>query len=90
MTSALKLKKLLINFLKNMINRLFFGIAAFGVILTGCASNQNDNISRLSLIQKRDELICGVSGKIPGFSFIEGDGSYKGLDVDNVKPLLQQ
>ena len=68
-----------------MMNRLFFGIAAFGLFLTGCASNQNDNISRLSLIQKRDELICGVSGKIPGFSFIEGDGSYKGLDVDICK-----
>jgi len=68
-----------------MINRLFFGIAAFGLLVTGCASNQNENISRLSLIQKRDELICGVSGKIPGFSFIERDGSYKGLDVDICK-----
>ncbi len=68
-----------------MIHRLFFGIAAFGILVTGCASNQNENISRLSLIQKRDELICGVSGKIPGFSFIERDGSYKGLDVDICK-----
>ena len=68
-----------------MINRLFFGIAAFGLLLTGCASNKLENISRLSLIQKRDELICGVSGKIPGFSFIERDGNFKGLDVDICK-----
>ena len=68
-----------------MINRLFFGIAAFGLLLTGCASNKLENISRLSLIQERDELICGVSGKIPGFSFIERDGNFKGLDVDICK-----
>ena len=68
-----------------MINRLFFGIAAFGLLLSGCASNKQENISRLSLIQKRDELICGVSGKIPGFSFIERDGNFKGLDVDICK-----
>ena len=70
-----------------MINRLFFGIAAFGLLATGCASTHNENISRLSLIQKRDELICGVSGKIPGFSFIERDGSYKGLYVDICKVI---
>jgi len=68
-----------------MIKRFCFGIAAFSFLLGGCANNQQENISRLSLIQKRDELICGVSGKIPGFSFIERDGNYKGLDVDICK-----
>ena len=30
-------------------------------------------------------MICGVSGKIPGFSFLKSDGSYQGLDVDICK-----
>jgi len=68
-----------------MVKRFFFVITALGLLLTGCASNQKENISRLSLIQKREELICGVSGKIPGFSFIERDGNFRGLDVDICK-----
>ena len=49
----IKIKGITDEVLKNTMNRLFFGIAAFGLLLTGCASSQNDNISRLSLIQKK-------------------------------------
>ena len=66
-------------------NRLLLLIAAFSIFLTGCSNDEKDNISRLSLIQKRDELICGVSGKIPGFSFLNSDGKYSGFDVDICK-----
>ncbi len=52
------------------------------VLLTGCSTITEENQSRLELIKKRNSLICGVSGKIPGFSFLETDGSYQGLDVD--------
>jgi general L-amino acid transport system substrate-binding protein len=38
--------------------------------------------SRLDTIKSRGKLICGVSGELPGFSFVEKDGGYKGLDVD--------
>ena len=55
------------------------------MLLAGCATSNQDNSSRLDLIQKRNELICGVSGKIPGFSFLGSDGSYQGLDVDICK-----
>ncbi len=30
----------------------------------------------------RGELICGVSGELPGFSFLDRNGEYSGLDVD--------
>ena len=60
--------------------KILFGSLAF--LITGCASLETVSNSRLETVKKRDELICGVSGKIPGFSFMSQDGSYKGLDVD--------
>jgi len=55
------------------------------MLLAGCASPTQENSSRLDLIKKRNELICGVSGKIPGFSFLGSNGSYQGLDIDICK-----
>jgi general L-amino acid transport system substrate-binding protein len=38
---------------------------------------------RLALVQDRDELICGVNGGLPGFSFLdEGTSEWSGFDVD--------
>ena len=65
--------------------RLLSGIVGLTALLVGCATTNQDNSSRLDIIKNRNELICGVSGKIPGFSFLESDGSYQGLDVDICK-----
>ena len=65
--------------------RLLSGIVGLAALLAGCATTNQDNSSRLNLIKNRNELICGVSGKIPGFSFLKSDGSYQGLDVDICK-----
>ena len=43
--------------------------------------------SRLDTVISRGKLICGVEGSIPGFSFVESDGSYSGLDVDVCKAV---
>ncbi len=38
---------------------------------------------RLAAIKSRGELICGVNGGLPGFSFLEqGTGAWSGFDVD--------
>jgi general L-amino acid transport system substrate-binding protein len=38
---------------------------------------------RLALVLSRGELICGVNGGLPGFSFLEeGEGTWSGFDVD--------
>ncbi len=51
--------------------------------LVGCASEQGGLQSqKLATIQGRGKLICGVDGKLPGFSFVAPDGRYTGLDVD--------
>lgn len=43
--------------------------------------------SRLDAIKERGELICGVDGGIPGFSFVDETGKYSGLDVDICKAV---
>lgn len=37
---------------------------------------------RLARVLSRGNLVCGVSGELPGFSFVGQDGKYSGLDVD--------
>ncbi len=36
----------------------------------------------LNTVLQRGTLICGVNGGLPGFSNLEADGSYSGLDAD--------
>ncbi len=56
-------------------------------MLTGCgdAPPQNESgqvAGRLAAVLSRGKLLCGVSGELPGFSFVGQDGTYSGLDVD--------
>lgn len=43
--------------------------------------------SRLDTVIERGELVCGVDGGIPGFSFVDSSGEYSGLDVDVCKAV---
>ncbi len=63
------------------------GLLAILLLCTSCVRPNKTNPSRLDLIQKRGELKCGVSGKIPGFSFLNSDGQYQGIDVDICKAM---
>lgn len=38
--------------------------------------------NRWDAVKNRGQLICGVSGEVPGFSFVGTDGKYGGIDVD--------
>jgi general L-amino acid transport system substrate-binding protein len=38
--------------------------------------------NRLQTVINRGKLVCGVSGELPGFSFVNKEGKYSGLDVD--------
>jgi general L-amino acid transport system substrate-binding protein len=38
--------------------------------------------SRLAQVKQRGQLICGVDGGIPGFSFVNESAEYSGIDVD--------
>ena len=67
--------------------RLIGAVGGLIGLLSGCATLGNGTDSRLNLVQTRGELLCGVSGKIPGFSFLSPDGRYAGLDVDVCKAM---
>jgi general L-amino acid transport system substrate-binding protein len=36
----------------------------------------------LDKVKSRGTLICGVNGQLPGFSFVDQNGEYSGMDVD--------
>ena len=58
------------------------------LVLAGCASDGGDVQSqKLATIKGRGTVVCGVDGKLPGFSFVEPNGSYSGLDVDVCKAV---
>jgi general L-amino acid transport system substrate-binding protein len=38
--------------------------------------------SRLATVQERGQLICGVNGSLPGFSFLDESGENTGFDAD--------
>lgn len=48
---------------------------------TPSKSSRKDS-NRLDIVKQRGYLICGVSGEIPGFSFVDFNSRYAGMDVD--------
>ncbi|MEA5554438.1 amino acid ABC transporter substrate-binding protein [Anabaena cylindrica UHCC 0172] len=66
---------------------LIFAISACGGEsgTTGnTANNSGTQVTRNTgnTVKSRGKLICGVSGELPGFSFVGTDGKYSGIDVD--------
>lgn len=60
------------------------------LVLGGCANDSGGNgvqSEKLNTVRSRGKLLCGVDGKLPGFSFLESDGRYSGLDVDICKAV---
>ena len=42
---------------------------------------------RLATVQERGQLICGVNGALPGFSFLDEEGDNTGFDADFCRAL---
>ena len=61
-------------------------------LLASCAKD-NDSDSgavvsaRMAQIRSRGRLICGINGQLPGFSALQANGVYTGLDVDICKAV---
>lgn len=62
---------------------LFLSLPIF-LSISSCVAEPSaeNNNSRLNAVNNRKQLICGVSGQLPGFSFVDSSGEYSGLDVD--------
>jgi general L-amino acid transport system substrate-binding protein len=50
-------------------------------------SDDDKQSSRLTTVNSRGSLICGVNGQLPGFSFVDENGEYSGMDVDICKAI---
>ncbi|MEA5450384.1 amino acid ABC transporter substrate-binding protein [Leptolyngbya sp. CCNP1308] len=71
--------------------------AALGLTLAACGGGTTTTTadgeaapaggSRLDVVKERGQLVCGVDGGIPGFSFVDESGAYTGLDVDVCKAV---
>ncbi|WP_299409549.1 amino acid ABC transporter substrate-binding protein [Acaryochloris sp. IP29b_bin.148] len=46
------------------------------------ASNSTNAEGRLLKVLNQKKVRCGISGELPGFSFVDDQGNYSGLDVD--------
>ncbi len=57
-----------------------------GTPTEGAASGGNAS-GLLQRVKDRGTLKCGVSGELPGFSFVKPDGEFSGLDVDICKAI---
>ena len=44
-------------------------------------------VSRLQIVKDRGKLICGVNNQLPGFGYLQPDGSFAGFDVDFCKAV---
>ncbi|MEL6928096.1 MAG: amino acid ABC transporter substrate-binding protein [Cyanobacteria bacterium J06600_6] len=45
-------------------------------------STASSGTSRLDIIKERGFLLCGINGELPGFSYVNAEGRYQGIDVD--------
>jgi len=65
---------------------LIAGLIALSLSACGGGSSSsgfdNNKPSRLDTVLERGNLICGVNGQLPGFSFVNENGEYSGMDVD--------
>ncbi|HHP7231729.1 MAG TPA: amino acid ABC transporter substrate-binding protein [Xenococcaceae cyanobacterium] len=62
---------------------LTIALAACGGGGEETASSTDEAItSRLDTVKSRDNVACGVNGQLPGFSFVNENGEYSGMDVD--------
>ena len=62
-------------------------LASIGIYSRNTRADLTNNKSaakntHLDKVKDRGYLICGVAGELPGFSFINAEGKYAGLDVD--------
>ncbi len=58
------------------------GAAAAGSTPVAAAPVASAPGATLAKVKERGQLVCGVSGQVPAFSFVDPNGAYSGIDVD--------
>lgn len=72
----------------------FSVIFLLSLALVGCSSSEETgsdskagSTSVLDKVKENGKLVAGVNGQLPGFGYVESDGSYTGFDVDYAKAI---
>lgn len=71
-------------------NRSFasiFAILAGVVLSSGAALAQGSGSPTIDAIKARDQLVCGISGEVAGFSLPDSKGVMRGLDADSCRTV---
>ncbi|ELR97735.1 amino acid ABC transporter substrate-binding protein [Gloeocapsa sp. PCC 73106] len=67
---------------RQQISNRAISIANANTTISSSQSKANGGETRLDIVKNRGTLICGVNGQLPGFSFVDENGEYSGMDVD--------
>ena len=63
--------------------KIIVGMMAIGMLTLGNAANAGT----LENVQKRGEVKCGALGSIAGFSSVDDQGKWTGLDSDTCRAM---
>lgn len=67
--------------------RLFGLVLALACVAGGGTHAQNSGSATLDAVRGRGQLLCGTSGDIPGFAFVDSKGLMQGLDADGCRAI---
>ena len=56
-------------------------------VAVGVARAQGTGSATLDAMRARGQLLCGTSGEIPGFSFVDSKSTMQGLDADGCRAI---
>jgi len=74
---------------KKMISLLLMAVLIFSLILSGCSSSKDNGAedkqqtgAMLDKVKKRGNVVIGVDTVLPGFGFLDSNGSFSGFDIE--------
>jgi general L-amino acid transport system substrate-binding protein len=67
--------------------RLFGLVLTLACVASGATHAQNSGSATLDAVRGRGQLLCGTSGDIPGFAFVDSKGLMQGLDADGCRAI---
>ncbi len=62
-------------------------LAAFASVGCGAANAQGSGSATLDAARARGQVLCGISGQVPGFSLADSQGVMHGLDADTCRAV---
>ena len=68
------------------VTTLFAGVLV-GAVASGPAHADGSGSATLDAARARGQVLCGISGQLPGFSLADSQGVMRGLDADTCRAI---